>query len=156
MIFGGLEELCKFPAPESSVCAASLPTHQQQLWVMTVCCRILRGGSKRAGSGNPGRATHGKQISSLLPGARARFSLSEPDKKANSILEPAGEVLHCGAGGDHQAAAQQGALIHQRQGFPSASCLHLLLSLAGTLSENKRLLPRVKGLAFIKMIILFT
>lgn len=58
-------------------------------------------------------------------------------------------------GGYHQAAAQQGALIHQHQGFPKAFCLHLLLSLAGTLSENKRLLPHVKGLAFIKMIILF-
>lgn len=77
-------------------------------------------------------------------------------KKANLILEPAEKVPNCLDGGDHQAAAQQGALIHQHQGFPSALCLHLLLSLAGTLSENKRLLPRVKGLAFIKMIILFT
>lgn len=90
------------------------------------------------------------------PGSGSARSLSKPAKKANLVLEPAEKALNCLDGGDHQAASQQGALIHQHQGFPSAFCLHLLLSLAGTLSENKRLLPRVKGLAFIKMIILFT
>lgn len=52
--------------------------------------------------------------------------------------------------------SQQGALIHQHQGFPKAFCLHPPFRLAGTLSENKRLLPHVRGLAFIRMIILFT
>lgn len=97
----------------------------------------------------------GKGFCSFCEESGSAFSLSKSYRKAKLILLPAEKVLNCLDGRYHQAASQQGALIHQPQGFPKAFCLHLLLSLAGTLSENKRLLPRVRGLAFIKMIMLF-